>query len=109
MKNFLSGLPSYPLLHKDMKEISFPSYREANCHIHTPYSFSAFSDMTSVFELAKNEKIAVLGINDFFVTDGYDSFHKGCIEMIRIIPEEFISAAKDLTILFNSDGYGKEN
>jgi hypothetical protein len=97
MKNFLSGLPSYPLLHKEMRGISFPSYREANCHIHTPYSFSAFPDMNSVFELAKKEKIQVLGINDFFVTDGYDSFHKGCIEnnIFPLFNIEFIGLLKE--------------
>ena len=63
-----------------MQGVSFPEYREANGHIHTPYSFSAFSDMDTIFKMAAEEKIAVLGINDFYVTDGYDAFHKGCIE-----------------------------
>ncbi len=36
-----------------------------NNHFHTPYSFSAFSDIKEVFEMAKKENIKVLGINDF--------------------------------------------
>ena len=45
-----------------------------NAHIHTPYSFSSFSGMEQAFEMAVNENIRVLGINDFYVTDGYDEF-----------------------------------
>jgi len=47
---------------------------KVNGHIHTPHSFSAFSDMEQAFRLAKQEEIAVLGINDFYSTDGYKEF-----------------------------------
>jgi len=47
---------------------------KVNGHIHTPHSFSAFSDMEQAFSLAKQEEIAVLGINDFYSTDGYEEF-----------------------------------
>ena len=80
-----------------MQGLSLPSYREANGHIHTPYSFSAFSDMETIFRMAREEKIAVLGINDFYVSDGYDEFHKGCIAN-RIFPLfniEFIGLLKE--------------
>ena len=49
---------------------------KVNAHIHTPYSFSSFSDMGEAFEMAVKENIKVLGINDFYVTDGYDEFCK---------------------------------
>jgi hypothetical protein len=97
MMNFLSTFPSIGALKKEMQGQSFPVYREVNCHIHTPYSFSAFSDMESVFKMARNENITVLGINDFYVTDGYNEFHKGCLEN-RIFPLfniEFIGLLKD--------------
>jgi hypothetical protein len=96
MKNFLSSYPPVDKMHKEMKGISYPDYREANGHIHTPYSFSAFPDLDSVFKMSVNEKIAVLGINDFFVTDGYDSFHKGCIEnkIFPLFNIEFIGLLK---------------
>jgi hypothetical protein len=97
MNHFLSDLPPYPLLKKEMAAASLPSFREANCHIHTPYSFSAFSEMNIIFEKAKNENIAMLGINDFFVTDGYDSFHSGCIDnkIFPLFNIEFIGLLKE--------------
>jgi hypothetical protein len=45
-----------------------------NAHIHTPHSFSAFDNMEQPFEMANSEHIVVLGINDFYTTDGYDEF-----------------------------------
>ncbi len=97
MKNFLAGFPSYEILKKEMQGISFPDYRETNCHIHTPYSFSAFSDMGTVFKMAEEEKIAVLGINDFYVADGYDTFHKGCLKnnIFPLFNIEFIGLLKE--------------
>ena len=45
-----------------------------NGHIHTPHSFSAFESIEQAFQLAKAEGVSVLGINDFYTTDGYDEF-----------------------------------
>ncbi|MEI8226463.1 MAG: hypothetical protein WCG82_11120, partial [Bacteroidota bacterium] len=97
MKNFLEGFPTLEKLTKEMNGISLPDYREANCHIHTPYSFSAFSDMDTIFTMAGNEKIALLGINDFYVADGYDAFHKGCLEnkIFPLFNIEFIGLLKE--------------
>jgi hypothetical protein len=97
MKHFLDGFPPYAVLKKEMNGLSFPEYREANCHIHTPYSFSAFMDIDMVFKMAVEEKIAALGINDFFVTDGYDTFHKGCIDnnIFPLFNIEFIGLMKE--------------
>lgn len=97
MKHFLTNIPAYPQLKKEMSGSSLPSYREANCHIHTPYSFSAFPEMNVIFEKARNENISILGINDFFVTDGYDSFHQGCIEkkVFPLFNIEFIGLLKE--------------
>lgn len=80
MKNFLLGFPEPEKLFKETRDLDIPGYREANSHIHTPYSFSAFPELDTAFEMAKNENIAVLGINDFYVTDGYQAFHDGCLE-----------------------------
>jgi hypothetical protein len=97
MKNFLSDFPSLDLLKKKMHGFTFPEYLEANCHIHTPYSFSAFSDMGTIFAMAGSEKISVLGINDFYVTDGYDAFQKGCLEnnIFPLFNIEFIGLLKE--------------
>jgi hypothetical protein len=69
-----------------------------NGHIHTPHSFSAFSSIEQAFELAKNEGVSVLGINDFYTTDGYDEFaelaHKHNIFPLFNI--EFMALQNDL-------------
>jgi hypothetical protein len=97
MKNFLSEFPSHDILDKEMKGFSFPEYREVNGHIHTPYSFSAFKALDIAFKMAVEEKIAVLGINDFYVTDGYDAFHKGCLinKIFPLFNIEFIGLLKE--------------
>jgi hypothetical protein len=85
MKNFLTEFPTLELLLNETRGLLLPEFRETNCHIHTHYSFSAFKSLETAFKLATEEKIAVLGINDFFATDGYDAFHKGCVKN-RIFP-----------------------
>jgi len=80
-----------------MTGIQIPEYREANAHIHTPYSFSAFDTMDTVFKMANEENISVLGINDFFVTDGFEAFHEGCIRnsIFPLFNIEFIGLLKE--------------
>ncbi len=90
-------MPSPEELRKSVEILSLPVYREVNGHIHTPYSFSAFDNLETAFMMANNEGISVLGINDFFVTDGYEAF---CAESVfhKIFPLfniEFIGLLKD--------------
>lgn len=82
---------------KSMNGLTIPDYREANGHIHTPYSFSAFNSIYTAFLKAKEEHIAVLGINDFFVTDGYEIFHDGAISthIFPLFNIEFIGLLKE--------------
>jgi len=97
-RNFLTSLPWHDELRKQLNGQNLPVFREANGHIHTPYPFSAFDSMDTIFKMAKEEGIAALGINDFFVTDGYEAFHDGCtgnnifplfnIEFIGLLKEE---------------------
>lgn len=47
---------------------------KVNGHIHTPWSFSAFEDVEQAFKMAVDEGVKVLGINDFYNTDGYGEF-----------------------------------
>lgn len=64
-----------------------------NAHIHTPYSFSAFSSVEEALDHAANEGVKVVGINDFYSMDGYDAWKEGC-ESRRLFPLfgiEFIS------------------
>jgi len=84
-KYFLDDFPSLEELKKQFNKNNLPGFREANAHIHTPYSFSAFPDMATIFRLAKDEGIAVLGINDFFVADGYKAFNSGSLQN-RVFP-----------------------
>ncbi len=42
-----------------------------NAHLHTPYSFSAFDKLTDALDLALDERVQVVGINDFYTTEGY--------------------------------------
>lgn len=90
-------MPSPEKLSLSMKNRAFPEYREANGHIHTPYSFSAFDNLETAFRMANNEGISVLGINDFFVTDGYEAFYKESL-FHRVFPLfniEFIGLLKE--------------
>ncbi len=49
---------------------------EVNTHLHTPYSFSAFRNMEQLFDMAVDEHIRVLGVNDFYTTGGFASFNQ---------------------------------
>lgn len=97
MKNFLLSFPPPEKLVKETKHLSVPEYREVNGHIHTPYSFSAFPEMETALKMARDEKIAVLGINDFYVTDGYEDFHDGCLKygIFPLFNIEFIGLMKE--------------
>ena len=97
MKHFLADFPTIDVLFKEMQDLPIPEYREANCHVHTPYSFSSFADMDDIFRKAANENIAVLGINDFYVTNGYDTFQKGCVanKIFPLFNIEFIGLIKE--------------
>jgi hypothetical protein len=96
-KYFLSSYPAPEDLRKKLIRNNLPEFREANVHIHTPYSFSAFTDMETIFSMAKKENISVLGINDFFVTDGYDDFYYGAVnnKIFPLFNIEFIGLLKD--------------
>lgn len=51
---------------------------DVNAHLHTPYSFSAFSSIGEALDRAKAEGVGVVGINDFYSTDGYGEWREGC-------------------------------
>jgi hypothetical protein len=69
-----------------------------NGHFHTPFSFSAFTEIEQAFKMAEAEGVRVLGINDFYTTDGYDEFAE-LADKYKIFPLfniEFMSLQKDL-------------
>jgi hypothetical protein len=41
---------------------------KVSAHLHTPYLFSAFSDVNEALDKAVAESVKVLGINDFYTT-----------------------------------------
>jgi hypothetical protein len=91
--NFLSTFPDSQTLLRMAPGGEIP---QVNGHVHTPYSFSAFESISQIFEMARKEKIVAVGINDFFVCDGYEPF---CNEALknRVFPLfniEFISLLK---------------
>ncbi|NQU53922.1 MAG: hypothetical protein HQ522_15445 [Bacteroidetes bacterium] len=71
---------------------------DINGHIHTPHSFSAFSEINQAFELAKAEGVSVLGINDFYTTDGYNEFATLAVEnkIFPLFNIEFMGLQNDL-------------
>jgi hypothetical protein len=78
--SFLEQFPSREVLLEayDEKSSGFP--KKVNNHIHTPYSFSAFDNVTQAVRKAVAEEVRVLGINDFYVTDGYGEFMEECVD-----------------------------
>ena len=79
---------TYPPKSELLKEIENSKLQKAlnvNTHIHTPYSFSAFNSILEAVTLAAKENVNVLGINDFFVTDGHSEFADLCIQS-KIFP-----------------------
>ncbi len=77
-------LPSREQLLEETEGMEFP-VKKVNGHFHTPYSFSAFDSLDQVMEMADNEEVDVLGINDFYTTAGYDEFAELC-EKYRKFP-----------------------
>ena len=66
---------------------------DVNAHLHTPYSFSAFEDVNQALDMAAEEGVKVVGINDFYSTDGYGAWKEGCRErgLFPLFGIEFIS------------------
>ncbi len=92
--NFLKSFPAETEL---LNDLTIYQDHKVNAHIHSPYSFSAFVDLKQAFELAEKERVRVLGINDFCVTDGYDEFYKYSLKT-KIFPLfniEFIALSTD--------------
>lgn len=66
---------------------------KVNAHLHTPYSFSAFRDIDDALDRAVAEDVKVVGINDFYTTEGYSAWADGCSKrkLYPLFGIEFIS------------------
>ncbi|WP_436414803.1 hypothetical protein [Petrimonas sp.] len=51
-----------------------------NAHLHTPFSFSAFENIDDALDRAVAENVKVVGINDFYTTEGYKEWAEGCLK-----------------------------
>ena len=51
---------------------------DVNAHLHTPWSFSAFRDISQALDMAAQQGVKVVGINDFYTTEGYAEWVEGC-------------------------------
>lgn len=91
--NFLASFPEEEVLLKNAKERVF----DLNGHIHTPFSFSAFSSIPQIFELAGQQGIKAIGINDFIVTDGHQPFHDEAVRssVFPLFNIEFMGLLKE--------------
>jgi hypothetical protein len=67
--------------------------KKVNAHLHTPYSFSAFTDVNQALDMAVTEGVGVVGINDFYSTAGYEAWANGCKQrgLYPLFNIEFIS------------------
>ncbi len=66
---------------------------DVNAHLHTPYSFSAFTGVKQALDMAKEEGVGVVGINDFYSLDGYGEWKEECSvrNLYPLFNIEFIS------------------
>jgi predicted metal-dependent phosphoesterase TrpH len=66
---------------------------KVNAHLHTPYSFSAFDSIAQALDMAAGEGVKVVGINDFYTTDGYAEWQRECAQrkLFPLYNIEFIS------------------
>ncbi len=70
---------------------------KVNAHMHSPYSFSAFDSIDQALNMAANEKVKVVGINDFYATNGYSEWAEKCADrkLYPLFNIEFISLNKE--------------
>lgn len=68
-----------------------------NAHLHTPYSFSAFESIPQALDMAVAENVKVVGINDFYATEGYAEWAEECAKrnLYPLFNIEFISLNKE--------------
>lgn len=66
---------------------------DVNAHLHTPYSFSAFESVRQALDMAAEEGVKVVGINDFYSLDGYREWSEECgaRHLFPLFNIEFIS------------------
>jgi hypothetical protein len=97
-QSLFANYPCRQALLDELKKKGRQKILLVNGHFHTPFSFSSFTEIEQPFKLAEAEGVQVLGINDFYTTDGYAEFAKlaskyGIFPLFNI---EFMALQKDL-------------
>lgn len=97
-KSIFSDFPQEKELRSRYNSKTFRKTPDINGHIHTPHSFSAFSEIAQAFEMATEEGISILGINDFYTTDGYNEFAELAVKnkVFPLFNIEFMGLQNDL-------------
>ncbi len=97
-KSIFANFPEMPELLEWYNNKPKKDVPNINGHIHTPHSFSAFSEINQAFAMAKAEGVSVLGINDFYTTDGYNEFAELAVEnkIFPLFNIEFMGLQNDL-------------
>lgn len=62
------------------REYKLPDDILINNHIHSPWSYSAFSSVDEIISQAVNEGLGVIGINDFNTIAGYKEWAELCLK-----------------------------
>lgn len=97
-QSLFANYPERKALIQELKSKGGQKVLLVNGHFHTPFSFSAFTEIEQPFQMAEAEGVQVLGINDFYTTDGYAEFGELALKY-KIFPLfniEFMSLQKDL-------------
>lgn len=68
-----------------------------NAHLHTPFSFSAFEKLTDALDMAYDEDVKIVGINDFYSMDGYEEWSRETLKrhLYPLFNIEFIGLQKE--------------
>ena len=95
--NFWTLFPAKDELIKWSAQNSEGETRLVNAHLHTPYSFSAFTNIPQALDMAVAENVKIVGINDFYSTDGYDEWASACTErkLFPLFNIEYISLNRE--------------
>lgn len=95
--SYLEKFPDRISMLNSFRASDSTSTLKVNNHIHTPYSFSAFTTIEEAVLLARDEDVRILGINDFYVRDGYEEFIKQCRrhQIFPLLNIELIGISKE--------------
>ncbi|HAQ20270.1 MAG TPA: hypothetical protein DCR40_13725 [Prolixibacteraceae bacterium] len=97
-QSLFANYPDRKALMQEMKSRGGQKALLVNGHFHTPFSFSAFTEIEQPFKLAEAEGVQVLGINDFYTADGFTEFAElaAKYKIFPLFNIEFMSLQKDL-------------